>query len=197
MDRADLALQNTQAGFLVKGHAPSLAMLASYRVCLAPLRFGAGLKGKILDSWHHGLPACTTPIGSEGLGAPSATLNALQPAGASGDAGKRWQCGGGGTWGGLEGATTAEDFVRDSARLYQDGQLWAACQAKGFEILESTFSMDRNERLLGLAMDTAIQDMHDNRASNFIGAMLWYHTVRSTEYFSRWIELKERSTCKA
>eukprot|EP00850_Spirogloea_muscicola_P017017 SM000142S00531 [mRNA] locus=s142:126906:135045:- [translate_table: standard] len=197
MDRADLALQNTQAGFLVKGHAPSLALFATYRVCLAPLRFGAGLKGKILDSWHHGLPACTTPIGSEGLGAPLAVVDALQPVGASCDAGRWWQRGSGGTWGGLEGATTAEEFVRDSVRLHQDGQLWAACQAKGFEILESTFSLDRNERLLGLAMDTALKDMHNNRASDFVGAMLWYHTVRSTEYFSRWIELKERSTCKA
>ena len=34
---------------------------------LAPLRFGAGLKGKIVDGWIHGLPCVTTPIGSEGL----------------------------------------------------------------------------------------------------------------------------------
>lgn len=41
----------------VKGHMPSLEVLCSYRVALAPLRFGAGLKGKIVDSWAHGLPA--------------------------------------------------------------------------------------------------------------------------------------------
>ena len=55
------------AGRHVKGFAPSLDILHKYRVCLAPLRFGAGLKGKILDSWAHGLPVCTTPVGAEGM----------------------------------------------------------------------------------------------------------------------------------
>lgn len=34
---------------------------------LAPLRFGAGVKGKITDSWREKLPVITTPIGAEGL----------------------------------------------------------------------------------------------------------------------------------
>lgn len=34
---------------------------------LAPLRFGAGLKGKVVDAWAHGLPVCTTPVGAEGM----------------------------------------------------------------------------------------------------------------------------------
>lgn len=42
-------------------------MMQQYRVCLAPLRFGAGLKGKIVDSWAHGTPVCTTPMGAEGM----------------------------------------------------------------------------------------------------------------------------------
>ena len=36
----------------------SLDTLRQYRVALAPLRFGAGLKGKVVDSWAHGLPVC-------------------------------------------------------------------------------------------------------------------------------------------
>ena len=51
----------------MKGFAPSLDVMQQYRVCLAPLRFGAGLKGKIVDSWAHGTPVCTTPIGAEGM----------------------------------------------------------------------------------------------------------------------------------
>lgn len=54
-------------GILVKGFAPSLDVMQQYRVCLAPLRFGAGLKGKIVDSWAHGMPVCTTPVGAEGM----------------------------------------------------------------------------------------------------------------------------------
>lgn len=59
----------------MKGFAPSLAVMQQYRICLAPLRFGAGLKGKIVDSWAHGTPVCTTPIGAEGMfPATSSTL---------------------------------------------------------------------------------------------------------------------------
>ena len=41
--------------------------LKRYRVLLAPLFFGGGIKGKIADSWLNNLPCVTTPIGSEGL----------------------------------------------------------------------------------------------------------------------------------
>lgn len=51
-----LRLHNPSKGLHVLGHAPSLDIMANYRVCLAPLRFGAGLKGKVLDSWWHGAP---------------------------------------------------------------------------------------------------------------------------------------------
>ncbi|MFC6977354.1 hypothetical protein [Microbulbifer taiwanensis] len=46
----------------------ALATLARYRLNLAPLRFGAGQKGKILDGWLVGTPAVTT------LSAPSPWL---------------------------------------------------------------------------------------------------------------------------
>ncbi|MBV8727756.1 MAG: glycosyltransferase, partial [Candidatus Eremiobacteraeota bacterium] len=38
------------------------------RVFVAPLRFGAGLKGKIGHSLSYGLPVVTTPVGAEGFG---------------------------------------------------------------------------------------------------------------------------------
>jgi GT2 family glycosyltransferase/SAM-dependent methyltransferase len=39
------------------------------RVMVAPLRYGAGMKGKVTQSLAAGLPVVTTPIGAEGLGA--------------------------------------------------------------------------------------------------------------------------------
>jgi hypothetical protein len=36
-----------KAGVHMKGFAPSLDMMLNYRVLLAPLRYGAGLKGKV------------------------------------------------------------------------------------------------------------------------------------------------------
>ncbi len=36
-------------------------------ISIAPLRFGAGVKGKVVDAMHHGLPVVSTSIGTEGL----------------------------------------------------------------------------------------------------------------------------------
>jgi glycosyltransferase involved in cell wall biosynthesis len=38
------------------------------RVALAPLRFGAGMKGKVAEAMAHGVPVVTTTIGAEGIG---------------------------------------------------------------------------------------------------------------------------------
>jgi GT2 family glycosyltransferase/SAM-dependent methyltransferase len=43
------------------------AIFDSCRVSVAPLRFGAGMKGKIVTSLSYGVPCVTTTIGSEGM----------------------------------------------------------------------------------------------------------------------------------
>lgn len=42
---------------------------ARCRVAVAPLRFGGGMKGKVLESMRHGLPMVTTSVGVQGLSA--------------------------------------------------------------------------------------------------------------------------------
>jgi hypothetical protein len=42
---------------------------------VVPLRFGAGIKGKVLDAMQRGIPVATTSIGAEGI--PNATSNLL------------------------------------------------------------------------------------------------------------------------
>jgi hypothetical protein len=46
------------------------AMLAKARIFAAPLRFGAGVKGKIVLALAHAMPIVTTPIGAEGIFEP-------------------------------------------------------------------------------------------------------------------------------
>lgn len=62
---------HTLTGFIVKGYLPGNTQyetLSNYRALIAPLRFGAGLKGKVADSWSVGTPVITTSIGAEGMG---------------------------------------------------------------------------------------------------------------------------------
>jgi GT2 family glycosyltransferase/radical SAM superfamily enzyme YgiQ (UPF0313 family)/Tfp pilus assembly protein PilF/cyclopropane fatty-acyl-phospholipid synthase-like methyltransferase len=53
----------------ITGFVPSTApYLKQARVSIAPLRYGAGMKGKIGEAMAHGLPVVTTSIGAEGMG---------------------------------------------------------------------------------------------------------------------------------
>ncbi|HQT66032.1 MAG: hypothetical protein B7Z78_06835 [Rhodospirillales bacterium 20-60-12] len=62
---------------IIKGHVPDLAELFDeVRLMVAPLRFGAGAKGKVMTSLAAGLPCAMTPIAAEGLGLPD-MLDAL------------------------------------------------------------------------------------------------------------------------
>jgi len=54
---------------VVTGQVPDVKpFLNRARVFLAPMRFGAGVKGKIIQALQHGVPVVTTPIGIEGTG---------------------------------------------------------------------------------------------------------------------------------
>jgi len=64
-----LDLHNPQQGFHVLGWVEDAQrVMQQARVCLAPLRFGAGIKGKLVDAMYCGTPSVTTSIGAEGLG---------------------------------------------------------------------------------------------------------------------------------
>jgi glycosyltransferase involved in cell wall biosynthesis len=53
----------------VLGYVPNVEpYLRDRRVFVAPLRFGAGIKGKVGEAMAHGIPVVTTSIGAEGFG---------------------------------------------------------------------------------------------------------------------------------
>lgn len=53
----------------VRGYVPDVEpFLRDRRVFVAPLRFGAGIKGKVGEAMAHGVPVVTTSIGAEGFG---------------------------------------------------------------------------------------------------------------------------------
>ena len=67
-DRDIQKLANKSLGITIKGRASDVGtVMNEYFLQLAPLRFGAGIKGKILEAIISQLPTITTPIGNEGL----------------------------------------------------------------------------------------------------------------------------------
>jgi glycosyltransferase involved in cell wall biosynthesis len=64
----DEILSLARPDVVVTGHVPSTTpYLAACRVSVAPLRYGAGMKGKIGEALGHGLPVVSTSIGAEGM----------------------------------------------------------------------------------------------------------------------------------
>ena len=101
----------------VVGFVPDPAEhLSRARVHVHPLRLGAGIKLKLIDTMAAGLPFVTTPVGAEGLGL-----------------------------GDLEDVLVADD-VRELARLvdlYHDRGLWTRVQTELLALVKERFGRDR------------------------------------------------------
>ena len=165
------ALHNPKQGFLVKGWAEdAFKVIQDARVLLAPLRFGAGIKGKLAEAMLNGTPSITTPIGSEGMYNPDKE-----------------------SWPGMV-AETAEEIANQAIALYQNKELWQEKQTIGFELAEQYFvnsgaNEERAEQFID-GLNKMRLDLDNRRNENFIGAMLNHHHHKSTKFMAQWIEAK-------
>ena len=100
--------------------------LARTRVHVSPMRFGSGIKIKLLDTIAAGLPFVTTPVGAEGL-----PLGSLQPDLVA------------------EEPAALGQLVH---ALYTDEELWRRAQDGLLEIARSRFDRDTFRRTLVEAM---------------------------------------------
>src|SRR5690606_22523285 len=74
-DPAPEILAQACDGVEIAGSVSEEALDAAYRrarLAIAPLRFGAGVKGKVLEALRHGVPCVTTTVGAQGLEAAAA-----------------------------------------------------------------------------------------------------------------------------
>lgn len=158
-------LHRPEVGFHVLGWAEDAqSVMQKARVCLAPLRFGAGLKGKLIEAMQCGTPSVTTTVGAEGI---------------KGDL----------PWNGA----VVDDwnvFAETAVALYQDEPLWQSSQTNGIDIINQRFDKKENGVQLIQRIESVRQNLKDHRLQNFTGAMLRHHTMKSTMYMSRWIEAK-------
>ena len=189
-----LSMHDEAAGFLVHGHVQDLdTVLRNCRVLLAPLRFGAGIKGKIVDAWRCGCPVVTTLVGAEGMRGDSCNATSIGGSSSSSTTSSQhsnWNTNGSQEWGGMI-AEDANDFVNHAVRLYNDKNVWNNCQEKGTFLLNTLFNGKNNLPIVEKAVHDAMTKLKDRRNRDIIGSLMWHQSARSTEYFSRWIELKE------
>jgi len=160
-------LHNEKEGFFIKGRAEDAKkVISNARVLLAPLRFGAGIKGKLLEAMEYGTPSVTTSIGAESM---HGTLE----------------------WNGFI-EDDLQQFADAAVQLYQDEFLWLRSQQNGFAIIKHRYLKDLFEVEFTKQLSFLKLNLIVHRQNNFLGQMLSHHTLQSTKYMSRWIEEKNR-----
>jgi glycosyltransferase involved in cell wall biosynthesis len=163
------ALHNPKTGFHIKGWAEdAFEVMEASRSCLAPIRFGAGIKGKLIDAMIMQTPNITTSLGSEGMYHKDES------------------------WGGVI-ADDINTFVDAAVKLYNDEEAWTEAQENSTALLHANY----DSKVLGDGFIKKILEVEKNlkqhRLDNFSGAMLKHHSMMSTKYMSQWIAEKNKT----
>ena len=99
----------------VTGYVPSTEpYLQKARVSIAPLRYGAGMKGKIGEAMAYGLPVVTTSVGAEGMGLAHGETAFI--------------------------ADTPAEFAQHVMKLYSDDGLWSAMSENARLFVKNKYS---------------------------------------------------------
>jgi len=172
------ALHNPKQGFLIKGWASDAhEVIRSAKVLLAPLRFGAGIKGKLAEAMLNGTPSVTTLIGCESMMENDSNI-----------------------WPG-EIANDSLRFANAAVSLYSNDQAWLTSQKVGFNYAsqhyvinnDNTIELDTSNHPLTSKIEHLSQQLETHRSQNFIGQLLNHHHHKSTKYMAQWIEAKNRN----
>jgi glycosyltransferase involved in cell wall biosynthesis len=160
-------LHNKKEGFIVKGFAEDAnEVVGKAKVVVAPLNFGAGIKGKLTEAMLCGTPSVTTSIGAEGM------ADAFP-------------------WNGFITDDFA-DFIRKASQLYSNAVVWKQAQLNGIEIINSIYCKEKNSALLFNKIGEIQQDLEAHRTANFLGSLLQHQSLQATKYMSKWIEEKNK-----
>jgi len=156
-----------KTGFYVHGWAEDVDLvLKNTKVLLAPIQFGAGIKGKLLDAMRTGTPSVTTTLGSEGM------------------------------HGNLPWSGTISDdwdsFAKAAVELHQEKELWGKAQQNSFQILQTFYDKTVLQSQLKEQLQQTSKALEAHRAQNFIGKLLQHQTMSSTKFMAKWIAEKNK-----
>lgn len=120
----------------VLGYVPDVdPLFHKCRVFVAPLRYGAGMKGKVGQALSYGLPVVTTTIGAEGIGLKHGHTAMI--------------------------ANEPEEFAEAVCQVYSDQALWQEFADNGYKHVQDCFS----PQLIIKKIDTIIKGLTQRAAS--------------------------------
>lgn len=150
------------AGVLVHGFVQDLGpILDSMKVAVAPLRFGAGIKGKIGKYLSHGVPTVATPIAVEGMGLRDGH-NILV-------------------------ADTPQRFADAIVQAYSDDVLWERLSGAGLAVVRDNFSSDVSVRLVAAVVKSLTEGIRPIESAYEIEGFEAYaiHRARMEHEYAR------------
>jgi glycosyltransferase involved in cell wall biosynthesis len=107
-------------GFVVRGYVEDLASeLSAIRVMVAPLRAGAGAKGKVASALAHGVPCVVSPIAAEGMNVHDRQTVLV--------------------------AHSPSEFAERIEELYRDAELWRSISQAGLRLMSGPHSIEAND----------------------------------------------------
>lgn len=160
-------LNNTKERFIIKGRAENaIETMGNYKLLLAPIKFGAGAKGKLIDSMQSGTPNITTVIGAEGMNIDHIWNGAI--------------------------AQNMEEFIDEAYTFYTQSTNWYNAQQKGLELLNLKYDKFKFYPKLTEKHLYLLNNLKNHRIKNFIGSILNYNNINSFKYLSLWIQEKNK-----
>ncbi len=163
-----LQLTNPQERFYVKGYVENVeTVFLNYRLLIAPIPFGAGQKGKLLKAIEYQLPFVTTEIGAEGMFLDAISDKVI--------------------------ANNTKEFIESVCQLYTNQEEWEQVQEDLSLIIDKHFDKEYHFKNFRQRLKELENEIASHRETNIVGQLLWHHSMRSTEYMSRWIIEKNKN----
>lgn len=160
-------LHTSKEGFIIKGFAEdAMEVVRKAKIVVAPIRFGAGIKGKLTEAMLCGTPSVTTTIGAEGMHADL-------------------------SWSGIV-EDDFDEFAKKAVELYTNEKLWDASQENGKTIINALYDKETLGVLFINTIHTLQENLKEHRKHNFLGSLLQHQTLQATKYMSKWIEEKHK-----
>ena len=156
-------LQNEKEGFIIHGRVDETdTVFGQARICLAPIRFGAGIKGKFLEAMANGTPVVTTTVGAEDMKLDNSWCGKI--------------------------TDDLTDLSDQAIELYSNEEQWHSLQKIGFRILKEKYQVELyREDFLNM-----ISNLNIDRKKSLTEELVQHHSVKSSMYLSRWISEKEQ-----
>ena len=181
-------LHNKQQGFLVKGWAESAEdVIKQARVLITPIRFGAGIKGKLLDAARCATPSITTWLGTEGILFDEDITNwpgAVCPAVYTEQQDSK------------EGSAkvvaindAVSDYVKCAVSLYNEKDEWQQASRKTIPLL-SNYAASKLQQTLVDCFIHLSNNIQTHRNGLFLQSLVWHQSLTASKYMSQWIEAK-------